>query len=386
MKISLVKVASVFFVTLASLGCAGSLSLAMESTPQQSAGTVEQSATVKQSAATLEQSAAAVSQPTPVESPKAVAPQKPKPEFKASVLYGILERTNYEGWEPAELRQYQVADGHLYATDPVAIEASENANLTLPIFGNDLLPLQEFRCRVIVQKRFKRGNRYITIRAFQFENAMGANAGYDLLRKGSTTVVKLGHGSSDDGDSISFWQSNFLFIISGTSLDDDESKGVIGVFAKKLSGNVSLHNPPPSILLKLPIVDRVRGSEKIVMGPVSAGRAIQAPELAALQIEKSLGAAVADYQVFIPVRERLRLLYVDYGDPQIAQTAFDGFITKLDQLHSPEKGYPQDGRVLFRTAKAYLYCQLRPGGKLLLITGARKAKSPALLASQVVER
>lgn len=298
----------------------------------------------------------------------------------------MLERINYEGWEPAELRQYQIADGRLVATDPVAIEPSENSNLTLPLSIGDVLPLQEFRCRVIVQKRFKRGNRYITIRAFQFENTIGANAGYDLLRKGSTAVVKLGDGSSDDGDSISFWQSNFLFIISGTSLDDDESKDVIGIFAKKLSSNVSIHKQPPSIISKLPIVDRVRGSEKIVMGPVSAARVVQASSIDALMIEKALGAVVADYQVFIPVRERLRLLYIDYGDVQLAQSAYNAFINRQDELHDPEKGWPQDGRVLYRAGKTYLFCQLKPTGKLLLITGARKGKSPILLAQQIVDR
>ncbi len=298
----------------------------------------------------------------------------------------MLERINYEGWEPAELRQYQIADGRLIATDPVQIEPSENANLTAPLSSSEVVPLQEFRCRVIVQKRFKRGNRYITIRAFQFENYMGANAGYDLLRKGSTAVVKLGDGSSDDGDSISFWQSNFLFIISGSSLDDDESKGVIGVFAKKLSSSVSVHKLPPPIISKLPIVDRVRGSEKIVMGPVSAARVIPTASIDSLMIEKALGAVVADYQVFIPARERLRLLYIDYGDAQLAQTAYNAFMNKQDELHLPEKGWPQDGRVLYRAGKTFLFCQIKPSGKLLLITGARKGKSPILLAQQVVER
>jgi len=320
----------------------------------------------------------------------------------SSALFTMLDRTNHAGWDLAELKAYRIADGRLVpqdipsaisgikglavATPAVTEQPPVDSTFSLPISSGDVYPLAEFRCKVIVQKRFKRGNRYITIRAFEFDNSMGAHAAYDMLRKGSTTVIKRGDGSSDDGDSVSFWQDNFLFIIAGTSLDDDESKDVIGVFATNLSKGVITHAQPPVILSKLPVIDRVRGSERVVMGPASAARAMQAPELETLFSQAVRSAAVADYQVFIPVRERMRLLYIDYADPKMAETAFESFTTRLEELHDPEKGWPSDGRTLFRVGRTFLYCQVKPSGRLLLITGAKKARSPILLAGQVLER
>lgn len=222
---------------------------------------------------------------------------------------------------------------------------------------------------------------------YEFADSDGANAGYDLKRRGSTTVKRRGDGSSEDAENISFWQDRYLFIISGSSEDDDESKENITKLADMIAGAIPEHAQPPAVLSSLPMMDRVKGSEKVVMGLLSASKYFSAPELPSLALDKAHAAAVADYQVFQPARERMKLLYIDYGNTEIAQAAYNAFVTRLEELHDAESNLPgPDARVLFRINKTFLLCQLKPNGKLVLISGARKSKSPALLASQIIER
>lgn len=322
----------------------------------------------------------------------------------------MLRTISNSGWEDLGLKTYRIADGRLLSVDAVGVgvnNPSQSKGLTpangagfnsqstsdnsaaridsfgLPVNGSDVAILEEFDCRAISQKVFKRGNRYITIKAFEFRESDGANAGYDLLRKGSTTVVKRGDGSSEDGDSISFWQDKYLFVLSGTSPDDDESKEVITKFAQDLSKIALTHAQPPAILSRLPVIDRVKGSEKIVMGPASATKYFPAPELAVLSIDTARAAAVADYQILQPARERLKLLYIDYGDPKLAEEAFNAYHLQLEQLHPAEEYWPEIPRVLFKLNKVFLTAGLKSNGRLFVIYGARKARSSMLLSGQI---
>lgn len=321
-----------------------------------------------------------------------------------SNLRPMLRTVSFQGWEDLGVKTYRIADERLVSVDslPAATnnsnqknvagsqttsgQVAENGSATesfgMPANGNDILILNEFACKAISQKIFKRGNRYITIKAFEFAESEGANAGYDLLRKGSTNVVKRGDGSSEDGDSISFWQDKYLFLLSGTSEDDDESKEVITKFAADLSKIALTHAQPPAVLSKIPVIDRIKGSEKIVMGPFSAGKYFPAPEIAGLSVESARSAVVADYQILYPNRERLKLLYIDYRDPKLAEEVFNTYQTRLEELHPAEESWPEQQRVLFKLNKVYLMVQLKQPGRLIVIYGARKARSPMLLAGQ----
>ncbi|MBX9671643.1 MAG: hypothetical protein K2X93_28900 [Candidatus Obscuribacterales bacterium] len=303
-------------------------------------------------------------------------------------LTALVKGFLHEGWEDLGTTIYRVEGGKLIIADQIPAtntqsQSSPLEKISVGLTNNDVTILEEFACKFVVQRTFSRGSRFITIRAYEFSSPAGANAGYDLLRKGSTTVVKRGDGSSEDSDSISFWQSYYLFVIAGTSEDDDESKEVVTKIATQISTEVRLHAQPPAILSPRPVVDRVRGTEKIVMGPVSAAKYFPAPVVENLSLEKALSACVADYQLLQPVRERMKLLYIDFKDPSLAKTSYDAYTAALTQLHGPERDWPEEERSLFRINKTFLYCQLKQPGKLIIISGARKAKSPMLLSGQI---
>ncbi len=264
-----------------------------------------------------------------------------------------------------------------------AFSAPELMNHVYPISFDEISVLSELLCRFIVQRVYKRGHRYIVVQAFEFDSNLGANGGYHFLRKGSTTVNVRGDGSSEDIQTLSFWQGRHFFRVIGTSEDDDESKEVSGSLAEQISNLYGSHAALPAVLARLPVIDRVKGSEKIVMGPVLTKKYLAIPFVSLLAIEKSNGGAVADFQLFQPTRERLKALYVEYKDANFAGRLFDNYYSQLSALHKSE-GMQAGGepRFIFKLNKRYLYCELKGGTRLLIISGATKRYSPAMLARQ----
>lgn len=244
--------------------------------------------------------------------------------------------------------------------------------------------LSEFGCASLTRRIFQRGQRYLYTNAFEFETPEGAFAAYNFLREGASTVVPRGSASSEDDQSISFWKDRYFINLLQTSQDDEESKEGLQSIANQLEHRITSTSDPPRILSNLPVIDRVRGSEKLVMGPNSGRHFFPAPYMGALSLDKARGAATADYQFHSPYPERLKLLYIDYGDPVAASLAYESYISGLGEQHasSPSESGESVTTSLFKLNNSYLLCQLR-GPRVAIIMGARKRISPMFLARQL---
>ncbi len=244
--------------------------------------------------------------------------------------------------------------------------------------------LREFGLSAISQKSFQRGQRYIYVDLFEFENSDGAYAAYCLLRRGATTVVKRGDATSEDDDSISFVQGKTFVSIYGTSTEDDESKDVIRLIAGELSKAIPEHGTPPAILTTMPQLELLHGSEKLVMGPLSARRFFPAPFLSALDYKNCKVASVADYQITLPAKERVKLMFFDYGvNAQAAQASYQSYLNELCQSRGedPAQLYGRPSNQ-FRNGATYTNIALK-GPHVVLVSGARKKYSADLLLRQL---
>ncbi|CAN5419617.1 hypothetical protein BH10CYA1_BH10CYA1_02420 [soil metagenome] len=243
--------------------------------------------------------------------------------------------------------------------------------------------LKEFGCRTSFSRGFQRGQRRIDVVVYAFSSSQGAYAAYSLLRRGSSTFVAKGDASSEDDQSVSIWKDRFFISASGTSEDDEESKLAISSVATQLCGAVTGHGQLPLIVTNLPNLDRVRGSEKVVMGPVSARRFFPAPSLNLLSLANSVGGGIADYQFQAPFRERMKLLVVDYGNDTAAAQVYQKYVASIEEQHQNVSPTDVESRALFKLANSFLLCELR-SQKIVLITGARKRSAPLMLARQVL--
>lgn len=255
-------------------------------------------------------------------------------------------------------------------------------------FSSDANPdrttmLKEFGCRTSFSKGFQRGQRRIDAVVYSFGSSQGAYAAYGLLHRGSTTFVARGDASSEDDQSVSIWKDTYFISVSGTSEDDEESKLAVSSVATQLTNSIAGHGELPLVVMRLPSLDRVRGSERLVLGPVSARRFFPAPSLNLLAIPNSRGGGIADYQYQAPFRERMKLLVIDYGNSAAAAQAYQQYVQSIEEQHQNVSPSDVQNRALFKLANSFLLCELREQ-RILLVSGARKRAAPMMLARQVM--
>jgi hypothetical protein len=244
--------------------------------------------------------------------------------------------------------------------------------------------LAEYSLTGFFRKTFKRGQRYIYIDVYNFQNAEGAYGAYNFLRKGSTTVLPRGDAASEDDNSISFVQGKTFLSVYATSHDDDESKEVLSKVASQAVNYMGEKGSQPAVLNRLPQLDLLHGSEKIVMGPYSVRRFFPAPYLNSLVLDNGRAVGcVADYQMQEPTKERLKLLVLTFKMPSDAVVNYQNFLKQVAQARNTDASTMISQSInVFKTGATYLAIEQR-GADLLMIIGARKRFSPALVLHQV---
>lgn len=240
--------------------------------------------------------------------------------------------------------------------------------------------LREYGCNAAVWRQFKRGQRLCTALLLQFATPDGAAGAYTVLRQGSSNVVTRGGMSSESDDNICFVTGSTYVTLFTNAQDDDEAKGVLtqlaDLFLKKLDSGTKL----PALFTALPAVDKVRGSEKLFMGPVAARRWSNFPYIGKLMIDKSGGAISADYLYSAPYRERLHLLIIQYNNEEQAKYAYKTYTGCLSAMNEPKS--QTTNRSVFKINDAYLLCQYNRQ-RLSVISGARKSYASIMLARQL---
>jgi hypothetical protein len=289
-------------------------------------------------------------------------------------LYGIKA----DGWlgTPLKIEPLRITSATGKAPVPETASAS-------PQTGSEALQLlSEFGATEYGQRTFSRGQRRITVSVYRFETSDGAYGAYLTFRQGSSTMVLKGDATSQDDKSVSFWKDRYFVSVVGAP-DDEESMLVVTRFASELAIAIKSSSREPQILGRIPSLERLRGSEKIVMGPLGIRRVFSAPFVNALCTEKIVTGVVADYKMQEPDRERVKLLLVRFASPEFANKAYVSYLGALEEQHkaqSFDNYVPQSN--LFKVSGSYLLVRLK-ADEVLVITGARKKSSLPSLAHGV---
>jgi len=300
------------------------------------------------------------------------------------------------GWQPQPFYMWTLLSAPV-EKEAAAVSADTNASSAdLPQAVNSVYPklpdgdaakeaiLAEYRLNGFFRKSFKRGQRSIYIDVYDFQNADGAYGAYNYLRRGSTTVLPRGDAASEDDQSISLVQGKTFLSIYGTSQDDDESKEVLTKVANEAVKYLGDKGLQPAILGRLPRLELLHGSEKIVMGPNSIRRFFPAPFLNSLVLDPGrVVGCVADYQIQEPAKERLKLLVLSFRSQVDAATNYQKFLEAIGVAHDDNVSTMVNQPInVIKSGHTYIAIEQR-GADLLMITGARKRFSPALVLRQV---
>lgn len=286
---------------------------------------------------------------------------------------------NLKGWTARPLEIY-----------PKHVAAQNETNAADMTPGNQLYGLDpqmyeilaEFGMRKCYKRTYQRGQRFVQAAVYFFSSPEGAYGAYNFMRQGARTIVVRGAGSSEDDLSISFWKGKSFIRLSQTSEEDEESKEALRAIAKVIDAGIAPTSLPPLVLNQLPVLDRVNGTEKLVMGPNSGRKFFPAPYVGTLALERARAAVTADYRFQMPP-ERLKLLVVDYGSKTLAGSVYESYRNELDADHdTKDVSDASTPSGMVKLDNGYMLVQLR-GTRIFVIMGARKRVSPLMLARQI---
>ena len=302
-------------------------------------------------------------------------------ENRVAQTLGIF---NLEGWngQPLESFPRQRAANAAPGTPAVGAADMVPAHQLFGLEPHTYDILAEFGVRKCCKRTYQRGQRFIHAVVYFFASPEGAYGAYNYLRQGSSTIVVRGAGSSEDDQSISFWKGQSFVRLLQTSEEDEESKEALRSIAKVLDASIPATSLPPLVLNQLPVIDRVNGTEKLVMGPNSGRKFFPAPYVGSLSLDRARAAVTADYRFQMPP-ERLKLLVVDYGNVSLAGSVYESYRSNLDAEHDiKEVSDASTPTGIVKLDNGYMLVQLR-GSRIFVIMGARKRVSPLMLARQI---
>ncbi len=284
-----------------------------------------------------------------------------------------------EGWNarPLEVFPKQIA-----STGESSAAYTTPANQLFGLDPNIYDIMAEFGVRKCYKRTYQRGQRFIQAAVYFFSSPEGAYGAYNYMRQGAATIVIRGAGSSEDDMSISFWKGQSFVRLTQTSQEDEESKEALRAIANVIDAGIPPTSLPPLVLNQLPVIDRVNGTEKLVMGPNSGRKFFPAPYVTSLSLERARAAVTADYRFQIPP-ERLKLLVIDYGSKSLAGSVYESYRSNLDAEHdTKEVNDASTPTGMVKLDNGYMLVQLR-GSRIFVIMGARKRVSPLMLARQI---
>ncbi len=305
----------------------------------------------------------------------------PSQEALAEANVAQAMRTfNLEGWtaRPLEIYPKRVVTAQNESKAADMTPANQLYGLEPQMY--DILA--EFGMRKCYKRTYQRGQRFVHAAVYFFSSPEGAYGAYNYMRQGAATIVVRGAGSSEDDLSISFWKGKSFIRLSQTSEEDEESKEALRAIAKVIDAGIPPTSLPPLVLNQLPVLDRVNGTEKLVMGPNSGRKFFPAPYVGSLSLERARAAVTADYRFQMPP-ERLKLLVIDYGSKTLAGSVYEIYRSELDAEHdTKDVSDASTPTGMVKLDNGYMLVQLR-GTRIFVIMGARKRVSPLMLARQI---
>lgn len=237
--------------------------------------------------------------------------------------------------------------------------------------------LSEFRCAAIIHKGYSRTQRNVDVYVYSFPDSRAAFAAYAALRSGSSNVVVRGDASSEDDATISFLKGTRFVTITTTAEDDELSKHASSEIADQLSTAIDEQAGPPSIINTLPILDRMRGTERIFYGPVAARKFMTIPYIGTLQLSSSHLGVYADYQFPHPEPDRLKLMLIDYGNDQTATSIYNEYESRLSESGHKMKPLSVNSQLVRMLDSWMLIGHSR--GRVYVVSGAKHKLSPMVL-------
>jgi hypothetical protein len=278
-----------------------------------------------------------------------------------AVVFKSLEVLTFPGWEITAAKVIDFGDG-------AQLPVSEKMAL-----------LKEYHCNELLSKTYSDAQNKLTLELCRFDSSAGAFGAYTCFREGASTVIRRGDGSSEDDTGISFWQNHYLVLLRSTGENSEACKDIMWKIADQLEQGIEGHATTPAVLTELPYMDRAPGTEHVFMGPLAAHKFSPLHITNDTMLNNCVIGSTADYQIGPPFSERLKVMLIDYKDPNSANAACRQLVNDV----CPNCGVPQpESPTIFKLAGRFAWCQVH-GAKLGVVCNGRRATSVAMIGHQL---
>src|ERR1039458_8311459 len=209
------------------------------------------------------------------------------------------------------------------------------------LLGSDSAAFREYVVKSIEQRSYTQGKQTAVITLYRLRDPSSAYGAYTFLRNDSLSVVNLGAYASASRERALIVVGEMLLDISGPAKQarpvDADLKQLSDLLDKRAD-----HTPYPSIGEHLPEKDRVRDSERYVLGPRSLSQYVPIGTDDWIGFDHSAETIVARYRV---AGKEETLLVASYPTQQIAALKFAGMLRRF--TFDPPGDLPQGQTVLF---------------------------------------
>ena len=165
-------------------------------------------------------------------------------------------------------------------------------------FSPKISLLQEVNLKKVIRQKYSRGEEGVQITIYNFEKPSYAYSIYSTHRSGALSNLKIGKDSAETAGNIDFWKGKFY--VHASSYEGKKfSRGFALLASQEIAQNIKSDTLPPTAILQIPSLNKVRGTEKFCLGLKCINsffpNTVLSLDPGSLKISSSEGAVIAKY-------------------------------------------------------------------------------------------
>ncbi|OGI20718.1 MAG: hypothetical protein A3B68_09275 [Candidatus Melainabacteria bacterium RIFCSPHIGHO2_02_FULL_34_12] len=232
--------------------------------------------------------------------------------------------------------------------------------------------LKEAGFEKVLKQSYKKENHIVDIYIYKFKDFAGAYSAFTVLHRGAATKLEVGRNASENDSLVDFWKGNYFVNIQTLAENDKDAKEFIVLSSQDISKNITDDKMPPVIVIQMPSLNRVQGTEKYCLGIVCCQKYLASNlteiDFNSLHLNESGGIITAQYQFPENKDERITLLLLRYIEKQTAAQTFNYFKESFEKKKADNYD-TEEGILKIKNEKSdYTYIKQR--GNLLGIAFA----------------
>lgn len=252
------------------------------------------------------------------------------PHDEFTIYLPNLNSPLYKGWSENGKEEVWHNDG-------------KEVNFVVPL--TDEL-LNELGIEKVLRQTYVNGDYKVDVYIYKFKDIPGTYSAYTFLRNGKPARVKIGKDAYESKNTLTFWSGNFLIDIN-SSVENEvgEVKGFIILIAQEIATRFKKEEVqiPPAIAIQLPLLNRIKGTEKFCIGPICYKKYFPSSTLefdpTLFLLENSEGIVTAEYKLSDDPKEdtTLTLVLIRYKENHTAELAYNSIREFYEKKETGDK-------------------------------------------------